>query len=72
MPPISPIKRKKLIHFLQKFGFEGPFSGGKHLYMEKDETILTLPNPHESDIDKSFLLRILKQAEISKEDWEKL
>jgi predicted RNA binding protein YcfA (HicA-like mRNA interferase family) len=50
-------------------GFEGPFSGGKHQFMEKDDLILTLPNLHESDISKAFLLKILKQAGIDKEVW---
>lgn len=72
MPPIKPIKRKELIKILQKFGFTGPFSGGNHQFMQKENLTLTIPNPHESDIDKFFLLKILKQADISREDWEKL
>jgi predicted RNA binding protein YcfA (HicA-like mRNA interferase family) len=69
MPPIKPIKRRELVYYLKKVGFEGPFSGGKHQFMEKDDLILTLPNLHESDISKAFLLKILKQAGIDKEVW---
>jgi len=72
MPPFKPISRKELIYYLKKAGFEGPYSGGKHQFMLKENLTLTLPNPHESDIGKSFLLKILKQAKISKEEWEKL
>lgn len=69
MPPIKPIKRKELIHYLKILGFNGPYSGGKHQFMQKDDLTLTIPNPHENDISKSFLIKILKQADIKFEDW---
>lgn len=72
MPPIKPIKRRELISYLLKLGFEGPYSGGRHQFMLKEHLTLTIPNPHERDIDRSFLLKILKQAGISREDWEKI
>ncbi|PKL86104.1 MAG: hypothetical protein CVV22_04215 [Ignavibacteriae bacterium HGW-Ignavibacteriae-1] len=72
MPPIKPIKRRELVYYLKKVGFDGPFSGGKHQFMEKNDLVLTLPNPHESDISKSLLLKILKQAGIDKEVWTAL
>jgi len=58
MPPIKPIKRKELIHYLKKLGFTGPYSGGKHQFMQKDDLTLTIPNPHDSEVNKSFLLKI--------------
>jgi len=72
MPVIGPIKRKDLIRNLKKLGFEGPFSGGKHQFMLKDKLRLTLPNPHKQEISPSLLLKILKQAQISREAWEQL
>jgi hypothetical protein len=33
---------------------------------------LRMPNPYKSDIGKELLSRILKQAGISRSDWEKL
>ena len=72
MPRIGPIKRRDLIHYLRQPRFDGPFSGGKHQYMVKDGPPLILPNPHEGDISKGFLIRILRQAGIDREDWEKL
>ncbi len=53
-------------------GFEGPFPGGKHEYMEKGDITLRVPNPHRGDISKNLLDRLLKQAEITKEEWRKL
>jgi predicted RNA binding protein YcfA (HicA-like mRNA interferase family) len=72
MPPFKPISWKELVYYLKKAGFEGPFSGGKHQFMQKKDLTLTIPNPHVSDIGKSLLSRILKQADISKEDWESI
>ena len=37
MPPLGPIKRKDLIHYLRELGFDGPYAGGKHQYMLKGE-----------------------------------
>lgn len=69
MPAIAPIKRKDLIKYLIRLGFSGPYSGGKHQFMEKENITLRLPNPHISDIGVELLMRILRQADIKKSDW---
>jgi len=40
--------------------------------MVRDDITLRLPNPHQSDIGKELLARILRQAGISRSDWENL
>jgi predicted RNA binding protein YcfA (HicA-like mRNA interferase family) len=40
--------------------------------MIKDSFTLTLPNPHQGDIGRELLARILRQAGISREEWETL
>jgi len=40
--------------------------------MVKGDITLRIPNPHQKDIGKELLARILKQAEIEREVWEKL
>jgi predicted RNA binding protein YcfA (HicA-like mRNA interferase family) len=72
MPSFGPIKRKELIAYLKQSGFVGPYSGGKHQFMVNGELKLYLPNPHKGEIGQSLLSRILRQAGISREDWEKL
>ena len=72
MPRFGPVKRKDLIGYLKRLGFAGPFSGGKHQFMIKDDLVLHIPNPHERDIGRDLLSRILKQANIAKQEWEKL
>jgi predicted RNA binding protein YcfA (HicA-like mRNA interferase family) len=66
---LLPVTWTDLVKGLRKFGFDGPFQGGKHPYMVKDELVLTLPNPHRTEISVDLLSRILKQAKIPKEEW---
>ncbi len=72
MPRVGPIKRKDLIRYLKQLGFEGPYTGGKHEYMVKKQVRLTIPNPHQNDIGRELLTKILRQAGIEKSEWEKL
>ena len=72
MPQFKPITRKQLIRNLKKLGFDGPYSGGKHQYLIKENMRLTIPNPHQKDISPHLLARILRQAKISKKEWENL
>ncbi|MGB5595182.1 MAG: type II toxin-antitoxin system HicA family toxin [Crocosphaera sp.] len=72
MPPLRPIKRQKLIRYLKQLGFQGPYVGKRHQFMIKDNIKLIIPNPHQSDIGKNLLAEILRQADISREDWEQL
>jgi predicted RNA binding protein YcfA (HicA-like mRNA interferase family) len=72
MPPFGPVKRRDLIALLRRLGFRGPFSGGKHEFLVKGDLVLTIPNPHRGDIGRELLAILLKQARISRRDWEKL
>lgn len=72
MPRLGPTKRKDLIRYLRTLGFQGPFSGGKHQFMVKKDITLRIPNPHQSDIGKQLLSRILKQAKVDRKTWEEL
>ncbi|MCT7959608.1 type II toxin-antitoxin system HicA family toxin [Laspinema sp. D1] len=72
MPPFGPIQRQDLIRNFKKVGFEGPYSGGKHQYMIQGQLKVWIPNPHQGDIGKSLLARILTQANITREEWESL
>jgi predicted RNA binding protein YcfA (HicA-like mRNA interferase family) len=72
MPPFGPISRKNRIRCLRATGFDGPYSGGKHAFMVKDDLTLRIPNPHKADIGRELLARIPRQARISREEWEQL
>ena len=62
--------RKSLIKGLKKFGYEGPYSGGKHQFMKNGSLKIRIPNPHHSkDIGMPLFKEILNQAGISLNDW---
>ena len=71
MDRVSPISWNNLIRKLKKFGFEGPYRGGKYPYMVKGDLVLTIPNRHKKEISADLLVRILKQANIGKDQWIK-
>lgn len=66
------ISWRKLIQNFRKLGFDGPYSGGRHLFMVKGELKIHVPNPHEGDISRHLLSEILRQAGISPSDWNKI
>jgi len=68
---MSAVSRRELIRKFRNLGFEGPFSGGKHQFMIRGSQKIRIPNPHVGDIHISLLNEILRQAGLSKEDWEK-
>ncbi len=72
MPSFKPVKRRELIKALKQAGFEGPYAGGRHEFLIKGELRLILPNPHQSEISKDLLARVLRQANLTREEWEKL
>ena len=72
MPSFGPIRRSDLLQALRKAGFVGPYSGGKHQFMVRGSVRLRVPNPHQGNVSRDLLSRLLKQAGISKDEWEQL
>lgn len=72
MPTFGAINRRDLIYYLKQLGFDKPYSGTKHQFTIKDELRLIIPNPHEGDISKSLVSKILKQAQVTRNQWEAL
>jgi predicted RNA binding protein YcfA (HicA-like mRNA interferase family) len=70
MPPFGPISRVNLIRNLRALGFDGPYSGGNHAYMIRGARRIAIPNPHQGMIGVNLLERILRQANVTREDWE--
>ena len=71
MPPFGPVRRSELVRALRALGFDGPYSGGKHQFMVRGSATLRIPNPHQGDIGRELLSRILRQAGVDRETWEK-
>ena len=71
MPKLGSISHRALIQKLRAFGFDGPSQDGKHPYMSKGTVSITIPNPHEKEISPDLISRILRQAGIKREEWDK-
>jgi len=71
MPPFGPVRRSELVRALRTLGFDGPYSGGKHQFMARGSVTLRIPNPHQGDIGRELLSRVLRQAGVDRETWEK-
>ncbi len=65
------ISWRKLVHKFRHLGFDGPYGGGRHLFMKKDEKKIIIPNLHHDDISKGLVSEILRQAGISSDEWDK-
>jgi len=71
MPGWRPLSRRELIAALRRLGFQGPYSGGKHEFMVRGQRVLTIPNPHRGAIGLGLLAVILRQAGLSRKEWER-
>ena len=68
---LKVISWKELIRNLRRFGFDGPYAGGKHLFMKKGSLKLHIPSKHKGDIGVGLISEIIRQAGISKKEWDK-
>jgi predicted RNA binding protein YcfA (HicA-like mRNA interferase family) len=72
MPHFGPIKRRELVGCLRLLGYTGPYAGGRHEFMLRGSVSVTIPNPHGSDIGPNLLAKVLRQAGITRDEWEAL
>lgn len=70
MAALVPCSRREFIRKLHALGYNGPYAEGKHEYMTKQgSATVTVPNPHRGDISVDLLSRILRAANINRDDW---
>jgi len=69
MPKLGPVSLRIFIIRMRKLGWSGPYQEGKHPYMLKGASTLTVPNPHESEISQDLLVRLLRQAGVTRAEW---
>jgi len=70
MPKVLPWR--KFVQNFRKLEFEGPYSGGKHLFMKKGFLKIHIPHKHKGDISVGLVNEILRQAGINKKEWDEL
>jgi len=69
MAKFGPVSWGDLVWRLRELGFDGPYAGGRHPQMRRGQLTLVLPNPQEGDIEVGLLVRILRQAGVTREEW---
>ena len=68
MPHFGPIRRVELIAAFRRLGFTSPHRGTRHDFMQRETLRVRIPN---QDVeDRNLLREILRQAGISREEWE--
>ena len=70
MARLKPVSRREFIQRPEVLGYEGPYSGGRHEFMLREGRRLILPNPHRGDISLDLLTRLLRQAGVTRQEWE--
>jgi predicted RNA binding protein YcfA (HicA-like mRNA interferase family) len=71
MSRLSPEKPREVIRKLRELGFEGPFGGGRHVFMRHPETRVKISVPvHQGrDVPIGTLAAIIKQAGSTVDQW---
>jgi len=74
MPKLRPEKPGEVIRKLRALGFEGPFGGGKHIYMRHPLTGMKIPIPVHGgrDIPRGTLRKIIRLVGITTKEWSEL
>jgi len=73
MPKLPVLSPKKIIKLLEKQGFQVDHTTGSHYILYDKVTKLRVVVPyHLRDLPKGTLLSIIKQAGLTKEEFEKL
>ncbi|MDO8521548.1 MAG: type II toxin-antitoxin system HicA family toxin [bacterium] len=64
------ISWRNLVQRFRELGFDGPYSGGRHLFMVKGRLKVRISNPHHGDISSNLVSEVLRQAGISAKEWK--
>lgn len=68
---INPLTPREIVQKLHVLGFDGPYPGGNHQYMVKGTLRVRVPNPHGQSVSVGLIRKIIKQAGITQEQWER-
>lgn len=74
MPKLSPLKPQQLIQKLRALGYKGPYPGGRHVRMAHPTTgkVIPIPMHKGADISVGLLREIIREVEITLEEWNNL
>ena len=69
MPRLAPVSWPEFVRRMNKLGYQGPYPGGKHPFMRRGDVTVIIPNPQQGDISVDLLKRLLRVADITREEW---
>lgn len=71
MPKLTPVGSREVIRKLRVLGFDGPYGGGRHVFMRHPITRLKIPVPNHQgqDIPIGTLRAIIRQIGLTVEEW---
>ncbi|MFA4960095.1 MAG: type II toxin-antitoxin system HicA family toxin [Candidatus Pacearchaeota archaeon] len=73
MTKLKKVSGKEMCKVLEKIGFEKIYGKGSHIrFKHPDGRRTVVPVHNNEDLGKGLLLEILKQINLSKEEFEKL
>ncbi len=71
MPKLPVLKPRQVMAALEKAGFRQVRQKGSHIQFKRGNLLVTVPN-HPGDLNPSVLKSILRQAQMSAEEFEAL
>lgn len=71
MPKLPVLKPRQVIAVLEKAGFRRVRQRGSHIQFKRGNLLVTVPN-HPGDLNPNVLKSILRQAQMSAEEFEAL
>jgi predicted RNA binding protein YcfA (HicA-like mRNA interferase family) len=74
MPKLAPLKANEVIRKLRALNFEGPIPGGRHVRMihHAKKKVIPIPTHGNKDIGIGLLRKIIREAEVTVEEWQEL
>ena len=64
---LGPASRRELVRWLRDRGWDGPVPGANHAHMIRGSRHVAVPT--QPEIGSGLLLRILRQAGYTRDDW---
>ena len=74
MSRLTPLKPVEVFRKLRRLGYVGPISGGRHMRMVNLQTSKIIPVPvhGSSDVGVGLIREIIKEADITRDEWIEL
>lgn len=74
MPKLTPLKSNEVIRKLRALGYNGPIPGDRHVHMVHyaSQKIIPVPSHGNKDVGVGLLRKIVRDAGVSADDWQKL